>query len=356
MRLGLTDDLVKRVSELPGLGELPQALEMARQGDPGGKRALINLTLPLSRKETWQAWEGHESADDITQDIRDFINGLPEKTTLKNQGPRVSRVIPQGARQDNLTNQRQEAIQGRMPPNDASSKANMSKALPQPSQWSGPWKDLAIVAEFPLDLLKTGDREILNIVDRVLIQGKGWGPNDRNWNKRSTIRLIPRLLAKHGAKLSKRTYQRSIRNLIDIGLLQVVETCSDGTRNYCPVWWNKPITDALAIWKSAATCAYFASTETHSCRSDFADSTGECRSPVAHPVPVKNLTTRNKLNMLAGLSRDTSPNVTLLTLTKKLRNASPIITPHSAHAPRLCLPCGQARRVRQPEEEGDSDD
>ncbi len=152
-----------------------------------------------------------------------------------------------------------------------------------------PWRIVAISAGFPINSLRTAEVEILDLIDRVVIQGKGWGLKDELRGLYEDIPLSPAKLSWHGNKKSPRTYQRSIRRLDQLGLIINRGIGSDQLRSYSPAWWTSDFNDhARQVWQQAAAIFNSPGSSGYICRTAVAPVTPLCRSHVAPPVPNDN--------------------------------------------------------------------
>lgn len=115
-----------------------------------------------------------------------------------------------------------------------------------------PWRTIATNAEFPLERLRSAESEILDMIERVVVRGKGWSKKDKLRDIRDRIPISPRKLSKHGKKLSPRTYERAIRRLEQLGLLKHESTGANQIRVFSPGWWpSQSAEKALTIWVRA---------------------------------------------------------------------------------------------------------
>ena len=116
------------------------------------------------------------------------------------------------------------------------------------------WREFAREAGFQVSQLNMGEKDILSLLDRVLIRGEGWHSKDRAKLTRRDIDLIPEKLCKGGAKLSKRTYQRAIDRLIKIGLILVTSPNQHGPRRVTAAWWpDEYAYDPVSVWSRASS-------------------------------------------------------------------------------------------------------
>ena len=146
---------------------------------------------------------------------------------------------------------REPSAPHKMPPH--TSAAARSQSLLERSIAVRPWRENATLAGFPIPRLRVGEIEILDMVERVLIRGRGWGRADKQRSVRVDIRISPSTMSKHGGELNVRTYQRSLQRLRAIGLLTLQLTGVDQVGIYAPAWWpNLTEGAALDIWSTAA--------------------------------------------------------------------------------------------------------
>ena len=79
-----------------------------------------------------------------------------------------------------------------------------------------PWRTYAR-AYGVRSLIRDSRAEILELADRVLVRGEGWGPGDPLRGERRFLELLPSLLAKRARKRertrSERTYRRAVADL-----------------------------------------------------------------------------------------------------------------------------------------------
>lgn len=114
------------------------------------------------------------------------------------------------------------------------------------------WRILAEVAGFPISRLQPAESELLDMLDRVIIRGKGWGLNDILRGLHKSIPLSPKNLSRKGKRKSPRTYQRAIHNLDQLGLILCDGTSSNQLRTYAPAWWTNNLDGhALQVWQRA---------------------------------------------------------------------------------------------------------
>ena len=148
------------------------------------------------------------------------------------------------------------------------------------------WRILAAVAGFPIARLQPAESELLDMLDRVIIRGKGWGLNDILRGLHESIPLSPKNLSRKGKRKSPRTYQRAIHNLDQLGLILCDGTSSNQLRTYAPAWWTDNLDGhALQVWQQAAKIFNSPRSNGRLCRSTVAPVTPLCRSRVAPPVP-----------------------------------------------------------------------
>lgn len=151
------------------------------------------------------------------------------------------------------------------------------------------WRKLAALADFPVSRLQPAESELLDMLDRVIIRGKGWGLNDILRGLHKSVPLSPKNLSRNGKRKSPRTYQRAIHNLDQLGLILCDGTSSNQLRTYAPAWWtDNPDAHALQVWQRATEIFNSPGSNGHLCRTTVAPVTHLCRSRVAPPVQNEN--------------------------------------------------------------------
>lgn len=285
----LSDDLLHRLALHPGLEQLPATMRLARTGDHRALQELVVLSIPLSYRTTSEAWPGPESMQDIIDALGKEITALKPKSevparfarptskprpSLQPIGDILSRIaIPQ------------EKVASATPKDRAVDLAigtgDLGRDGSQPK-----WSNLARDAGFPLDNLSCAEKEILSLVERVLIRGMGWGPGDRAKGMYRHIQLIPSRLSMHGRQHSCRTYQRAISRLMDLGLLRQTSRRLGGVREFTAAWWKGvETTDPIQIWRAAATIQQESDHQMSDlCRTNGGAMSEPCRTSVAPPV------------------------------------------------------------------------
>jgi len=191
-----------------------------------------------------------------------------------------------------------------------STEKERSQFLLQRSFILDPWRAIATVIGFPVEQLWSAEEEILDMIERVVIRGKGWTKKDKLRSIRDRIPISPRKLSKHGKKLSPRTYERSIKRLMRLGLLKHESTGTDQIRVFSPGWWPaESPADAVDIWKQADNALHSLKKSLSHSRTDDSQMANSSRSPVAPPVPgIPPLTGMND-NPLSDERCDKSPYV-----------------------------------------------
>jgi len=99
--------------------------------------------------------------------------------------------------------------------------------------------------------LHEAEREILSMVQRVVIRGGGWGPFDCYRGTRRGVKVDAEKLANKGS-WSKKTYERARARLVRLGLLEILDR--DGRHFvYGPAWWEPSWrVDADGVFAEAA--------------------------------------------------------------------------------------------------------
>lgn len=240
-------DLLENVGRLPGLEALPDAYSRAFRGEKDARRLLMELTVPLGNPKTWIGWIGPYDADSVMAALIEGIQRIlpvPRPADRRPPADHHSEVA--------LTDLFQA------PPEGAPPSAAPAESQPPPLPDESPerasstsWRHYANRVGFPLIRLGKGDREVLSMLDRILIRGEGWGPKDSLQGQRTSIVFEPKKLSRKGAKLTERTYQRSRLRLERLGLLLVVDFTPCGARIVSPAWWPIHGVDPLAVWQTA---------------------------------------------------------------------------------------------------------
>lgn len=180
--------------------------------------------------------------------------------------------------------------------------------------------------------------EILELLDRVLIRGEGWGPGDPLRGERRVLELLPSRLAKKACKRertrSERTYRRAIAEGERLGLLLVHRRSGGLPPLVSPSWWRHPAdlpeTDlAERVWSAAAA------------RILSAACPRRVRGVSADPVPVENAPSASLPNGI----RDTFPGQTGGTLLRC--NAPTLVGDTVRHTVCASAPGGEQRKAQR---------
>ena len=100
--------------------------------------------------------------------------------------------------------------------------------------------------------LSTAHEDILNVLQRVVVDGKGWGLKDPMRGRRFAVRLDPSRIAKKGLKCGQSTLERALRYLVRIGIVAYVGLDGKGRKLYTAAW-DPRFTDAPnAVFETAA--------------------------------------------------------------------------------------------------------
>lgn len=170
-----------------------------------------------------------------------------------------------------------------------------------------PWRALAKLGGFLVESLDPTVRELLDILEKRLIRGKGWHRNDRLKNLRTELNLSPSKLACGRNCPTARTYQRAVKFLIEYGLIVRVGKASDQSGIYRPTWWLCPSSsECIAVWRAAAQIAESKLAERRDCRTAVALVTDPCRTYVAPDHPADACQTIYSPSQLHGSGNDAS--------------------------------------------------
>ena len=356
MEIELTSDLLERLSRLGGLSQIKSIVEKAREGNQQAIRELRNSTVQLSWSRTWRSWPGPESVDQVNDAIRRELKVLGSHNTCKPSQSRRASCRSSGPQ--HILNvlskikvpitQSNTSVHGNL---NADAHYRPSNAIVDPDHPS--WRELARAAAFPLQRLTKSDCEILTLLERALIRGHGWGPSDRYKGQHQELPLIPSQLSRHGQKYSIRTYQRTIKHLVAIGLLLQVGVRLDGIRIYTVSWWRGVTTESPeGAWRTAATKQRELDSQmSDQSRTDVGPMSDQCRTSVAPPVALENTETPYDSNELSHTEvRQTAGRITSDIYVGHLDGAEGAPPPHSDRtAP--CLPDGSRGTVASFKEE-----
>lgn len=322
---GLTDAMVAELSAHFQIDNLADTVAEARAGGGAAYRRLVELSIPVDIRSFETSWAGSIAAFEIREALRQELAALK---TIKTPQPSEGRSTP--------TFDRQKGANDPLPP----------PAIPNVAFETPTWRSLAAKAKFPLQQLDRTEREILELIDRVLVRGEGWGPKDPERGRHRTIRLQPSRLAQHGAMRSSRTYQRAIVQLVKLKLIRVDSYNSDHTREFVPTWWEQSNQEAaVRVWVLARMLAQPPTSVSHRCRTNVASLADPCRTGDAPPVRAHRPATYFTCTRLGPVGvrhlagRLTSDFLQLTTDTGCPR----AVELRARSAP--CLPDGQARRA-----------
>lgn len=323
----LTGTMICELAQCPGLEGLPETLLQARLGDRRSISKLKEFSIKISKNDFYSQWSGDTPVQSVSESFTAELAALESNSST--------------------------GIQNRIPgPQVSSSPKNRPHSTDIFSApYSFPkWRQLAREAGFPIHKFRKSEQELLNFIDRVLIQGRGFGPDDRMRGQRNSVAIIPSKLSKHGNKFHSRTYQRATKLLLEIGLIGIISTDLSGNRCCRPLWWSpgSEVPD-LKVWTQAKQ-VYESPTEnlSHKSRTDVALPSRQRRTSVAPPVlPESSLTTHwcKRLDPVGvrHFSRRLTSNFDIITL--GLGITSPLY--HSDRSS-PCLPDRQARRENNP--------
>lgn len=320
----LTETMVDELAAHAGVAQLTNKLALMRAGDIAAYRVFSALSITVSRSDFSRAWCGTTSVGDLTNaltlELRLATSKPPTRGNRRDMGA-INSVITDVLR-----------------PIIAPKNTRLHQPFPA-------WRSIAKKAELPNDALTRTDKEVLNMVERVLIRGQGWGPNDPNRGQERDIHLLPSRMSQHGLKRDPRTYQRSYSNLVQLGLLQITRVHPDRSRSYAPTWWILgDVEAALDVWRGAAARSVELRCMSHSRRTICAPMTQQCRTSGAPPVHALGHASPPEVNQLTpSWMRHAPGRLTLEHFNTTPTRAIDIDGRHGRDAPRL--PDGQARRA-----------
>lgn len=273
---GLSGEMIADLADFTKYPNFLDDINQARAGQAEAIRKLIEFTLQLDRNSFSDTWSGRVSVEDLRKAFHTEIRLLKSHQSTPQKTMKIT-LSPKGIETSRPGNQ-----------------TTYSSSPPLP-----PWNELADKAGFPKRVLTKSDKEILSMINRVLINGKGWGPNDSMRGKWEWVVLQPSKLAYHGQKMSTRTYQRSIKHLLDLGLIVHVGNGNDGTRKFIPAWWpTDSIESSISEWERAAVHALSINGLSHQSRPDAGPLAQECRTTVVPTVQAESGATNKFPNRL----------------------------------------------------------
>ena len=241
---GIRFDLARELVQQLGDANLKALLDAAQGDDPTavirfGEALLLRLLMPQAASYwTWQP---------SLNDIKNAISRHLGLTTASSPVPTVLKPTPGFATP--------REIVGQIVPGAAHGDGLLRSSALSPRQLPEtlPWREYAAEAGFRSNLLKRGEREILDMASKVLIRLEGWGPSDSQRYLRTECPIVPARMANHGGRLSERSYQRGLKDLISLNLLIVNSISTRGARNVTPAWWaGVSTTDPAMVWRLAA--------------------------------------------------------------------------------------------------------
>jgi len=283
-------------------------LDRIRDGDRQALAEYGSYSLQLSNTATWDGWTGPESPDTICHALNTMVaQAEMEWTTSSTPPPPASTtpdVIAQPAcpeppdRDLSLASDISGILHQISPRETAPTTKGPIAAPPITPSCNGPaaddsppstgirWREYARSAGFDTKWLSSAAQEILDMISRVLIAGKGWGISDAQRGQHKHIEFSPSRMSRHGQKRNRRTYQRQCTHLIDLGLLLEVERRPNGALVVAPGWWAPHYTsDAIAVWIEAAR-RYRRGLECRTRAAVMSQSDPQNVAPMSHP-PVR---------------------------------------------------------------------
>lgn len=240
IRLDQARDIVHQLRDA-NLGAL---FDGALTDEPAAERRFgETLLIRLLEPQIAADWQGQPPLDDIKNAVSRYLGLIAApspKPTIHKASSGFSTL---------------REVVGQIAPGVAHENGLLRPSAPIPSQLpvTRPWRQYASEAGFQTNLLKRAEREILDMVNRVVIQQAGWGCSDSQRHLRTECKVSPKRMSKHGGRLSERSYQRGLNSLIDLNLLIVNSITMRGARNVTPAWWaGVSTTDPVLVWILAA--------------------------------------------------------------------------------------------------------
>jgi len=257
--------ILNYLRERTGLRDFPALVDRIRDGDRHAAQEYREHTLCLARKDTWGEWSGPESPDSICRCLNSIVTHAqtawapasppipPPTEAPRDQAPPV--LLPSSGTMS-AAEIVTEILSAVRPTGSASNSAATDSPIRHlnwtPTNYAVRWRDLARAAGFDFKRMSAAAIEILDMLARVLIEGKGWGPKDRMRGKHRVVQLSPSRMSAHGQERNRRTYQRQYARLVALGLVLELRREPGGTRVVAPAWWEPYYTnDGLDVWKEA---------------------------------------------------------------------------------------------------------
>lgn len=287
-----------------GIPDFEGLVRRAHSGDGEAIRDYVSQTVKLTMACTWEDWPGPPTPDEVCHWMTAMVGEAvvvqePAPCASQHEAYTFTDPGPADAPTSGLFSGRQ--FRGPLEPDIA--------LLAQKCGFVGPpaldsddtmatggegqvgsfpaWRDCARKAGFPTKRLSNPATEILTMVHRVLIAGRGWGPKDPERGKRRSIVLSPKRMSKKGGKLRPRSYQIGRAELVEFGLLIIVGKNKHGALEVVPAWWT-PVSglESTDVWETARQRLDGNGKVATSLRSHLAPASPPI-SPFASPSPVR---------------------------------------------------------------------
>ena len=273
-RDGLMDEArlaeaLRYLSRKIGLPDFWALLARIRTGDPQALADYAHFSVAISIAGTWSDWAGPEPPDTICRTLRALVERAstrcepspppppPPATPSLPPLPPPPKTLPPGV------STVAEALLA-VPKAAPAPRARAAEEYKEngdherqdrrvPSSGTPRWRDLARAVGLDPRALPGAAVELLDMVSRVIVAGKGWGPSDRLRGQHREIVLSPSRLSKHGQGHDRRTYQRQYKRLLELGLLLELRRLPNGACVVAPAWWEPYYTsDGFSVWARAA--------------------------------------------------------------------------------------------------------
>lgn len=251
-----------------GLPDLEALLATAAAGDRRAFHQLRELSVALSLRPTWKDWSRPDDIDPICRMFATKLAAIEEG--LNHVGAVAVQDATMAAAPSEFALNSEASFAGdiirlvalpSLPTagicsNAATSGSNLPSSVRRRfaiASLPPKWRDLAKTAGFPYKRLPRSLQEILDVLDRVLVARRGWGPRDSARLTRESVEYQPAKLSKHGCHFSKRTYERGRVRLLELGLIRIAGKNKFGAFEIAPAWWPAAVCpDAVEVWRQAA--------------------------------------------------------------------------------------------------------
>lgn len=116
------------------------------------------------------------------------------------------------------------------------------------------WKALAAPHDHVLGL-SVAETDVLNLLERIVVEGRGWGLDDPKKGRHISIPLIPARMSKRGKKASVSAIEKCIPGLCRIGLIACVGYGEKHRKLWTPIWDPRICDSPHAVFERAARLA-----------------------------------------------------------------------------------------------------